>query len=901
MPRAFLGLLCLVWLLAFEPTNAGSYGNKVVGYGGSFDDVEVTIESRSILHTTSPDAFGDFEFTDLSPGDYFVKVHAEGYRSTPARKITVVDSDDQVAEETEEQAPEPFTLVELTGDAFEFHWEEDQSTSGYEYSAHIIEPLEVIFLDEVVEVVDNSAATNLLRGFNASLFSEEQGAVWTREHAYRLLQTFESIPSSIEFPRSMWKLTNEELHNDIEFEVHDNESVSVRISQVAFANAEPKVVEIEGKRGIWFSHRLHPAVIRFITEGGTKNYDEILQRRFGVAVNHPNFSELTENTTGESDSSFQEFLPEEIVNLINILEEMPRGFHVIPELRYIVRRVNGMPHPLYPNAPAVAWPSSQYIEFMEDAFLQTSIKDLHRLIVHEKAHFLWAHLLDETLKMEWIELGGWYEDSESPSGWSTTLTTQFASAYAHAMNPNEDMAESIADFIVNPDVLRSRAIAKYEFVRDRVMQGNIYVSMMQEDLTFEVYNLYPDYVFPGKIRRVDIRVEGEPHEDKSIRVEIELHALDTELEGAAWAHTRIASDIGTFFDLYLYPRDEDGRRVTNGLVLSNTASLSKYGKAGYWIPRQITLEDNAGNLRFQGANDFGWQMYFDNPEEDYFTPQYIAESAELDVVDSVHHELGRDHEIQILNVVWDVDENNAMDPNWACLAVTTLTDMQRYRIEDWGKYRENRCHVNLLMPDYMPTGEYTIRRLLMKDAARNYGDYVFLEDGAEQSPRLQITTDNPDGFAPEIDLASIVVEANPTNPNDPDGETNLRITYLIRDDISGFLDTAVRIRNPQGTTFFRWHEGPDRDLVFPTVPLNEWYTHTLTWVLPAGSVPGTWGLTEMTTYDRAENTRHYDLTESIQIVVQNSRTIHSLSNRQDGTRKYVPVPKAGRQVTSLPR
>ena len=60
-----------------------------------------------------------------------------------------------------------------------------------------------------------------------------------------------------------------------------------------------------------------------------------------------------------------------------------------------------------------------------------------------------------------------------------------------AINPNEDMAESISYYIVNPDKLRSRSPAKYEFIQNRVMHGTRYISKIREDLTFEVYNLYP--------------------------------------------------------------------------------------------------------------------------------------------------------------------------------------------------------------------------------------------------------------------------------------------------------------------------------------------------------------------------------------------------------------------------
>ena len=148
-----------------------------------------------------------------------------------------------------------------------------------------------------------------------------------------------------------------------------------------------------------------------------------------------------------------------------MLEEYPSGMIKTPGLKYLVRRLDGTPHPLYPGAPAVAWPSAGYIEFMESAFKAQGADYIHRLILHEKAHFLWEHLFDEQLRQDWIELGGWYENPEDVDGWSTTKQTEFVSAYAHGVNPNEDMAESISYYIVNPDKLRSRSPAKYEFIQ----------------------------------------------------------------------------------------------------------------------------------------------------------------------------------------------------------------------------------------------------------------------------------------------------------------------------------------------------------------------------------------------------------------------------------------------------
>ena len=84
---------------------------------------------------------------------------------------------------------------------------------------------------------------------------------------------------------------------------------------------------------------------------------------------------------------------------------------------------------------------------------------------------------------------------------------------------------------MRPDKLRSRAPAKYEFIQNRIMHGTRYISKIREDLTFEVYNLSPDYVYPGRITQVKIQVEGAPEEDKLISVEIEIHG-ESELDAA---------------------------------------------------------------------------------------------------------------------------------------------------------------------------------------------------------------------------------------------------------------------------------------------------------------------------------------------------------------------------------
>ena len=219
-------------------------------------------------------------------------------------------------------------------------------------------------------------------------------------------------------------------------------------------------------------------VVRFVTEDGTDRYaiDRILEKRYGVSIRIPDYSELTQNTTQEHAGRFQEFKNEEIIAIASMLEEFPSGMLQTPGLKYLVRRLDGLPNPVHGGAPAVAWTGARYIEFMESAFQGTDVSFIHRLILHEKAHSLWKHLFDEQLKQDWIAVGGWYENLDDKDGWSTTKQVEFVSAYAHGKNPNEDMAESISFYIVNPDKLRSRSPAKFEFIRDRVMHGTRYIS-----------------------------------------------------------------------------------------------------------------------------------------------------------------------------------------------------------------------------------------------------------------------------------------------------------------------------------------------------------------------------------------------------------------------------------------
>lgn len=772
------------------------------------------------------------------------------------------------------------------GNTYTYHWEIDESPEGSE-RATVIEPLQVTLLDEPIQVASHSASLALMRKYSVYL-----GPEWNPGHAYRLLQTFESIPQETNnlytenptLEASLWRLSSRHIQGDIEVNYRDGQRI-VTIAEDAFVHAEPLLAEIEGVRGRYFSKRLHHAVVRFVTDDGADRYalERILQERYAVSINIPDYTELTRYTTGEHAGRFSDFKNEELVALVSMLEEFPSGMIKTPGLNYLVRRLDGTPHPLYPIAPAVAWPSAGYIEFMESAFKGQGADYIHRLILHEKAHFLWEYLFDDQLKRDWIELGGWFENPNDKDGWSTTKQVEFVSAYAHGVNPNEDMAESISYYIVNPDKLRSRSPAKYEFIQNRVMHGTRYISQIRKDLTFEVYNLYPDYVYPGRITRIDIQVEGAPAEDKQITVEIEIHG-ESELDAAQSAYIRVFSNKGTFFDLaWMEPVDANGTRVDSGHILRGQATLSRYAADGYWTPDAIKIWDAYGNERHGGQIDYGWKLYIDNPLADCEPPVYVKNSMTLSLSRTTTPD-GKPY--QIVTASWEVIEKSGIEFVAAALNDDLRETHSIYRQYQYGNYdsESGRVVVNFNLPEYMPSGIYTLNNIRMSDIALNESKVYFTNSQTDEEPKtIEVKTKTPDLEPPFLDVNRIAIKAEPTIPEAPNGETIVDISFRIKDNISGYEISRLNLRDPQGAMHHFYHN-PDGygGLYFAGDPtlFKEYHKRI---VLPVGSAPGIWGLAEMTVFDKAGNTLRADFTEIVRFEITDAPIYAQSDVNQDGT------------------
>lgn len=824
----------------------------------SGDKSVVSLSSYEFLTTMEITSDGEYSFEDVPAGTHSLKIEASGYNLPQAQTVIVA----------EDGSVKPAVTIELTvtkmsenPNEWVHSWQQDGSVSGYVTTTYVNTPPEILFLGKKIVPSGVPSFSYLREQYNILLADEEKS--WTQEYAYRLLETLKTIPCAKWEVPSKFTLTEEALENDIVV-TKQTDGYEVRMSTDAFYYANPFLVDLEGVRGRFFSKRLHHALVNFCTDFGNDEgrVNDILVNRFGCSIIVDDYKALT--VTEEDADCFQKFVPSELVSIINMFEEMPEGFHKVPHLNYLIRRQNGHPHPMYPEAAAVAWTvDNGYIEFMENAFGGNNQQfGTLRLILHEKSHFLWAYSFSEEIKKDWIELGGWYEDPNSGSGWSTTKNTEFVSAYSHAINPDEDMAESVAHFIKNPELLQSRALLKYEFIRDRIMNGTRYISKIPDHLTFEVLNLNPDYDYPGKIKRLDVKVEGAPEEDKKVTIEIELNHIEGFQDAASRAFTRISSPSFTdvtgkicfqYVDMWLAPVDG------NGYLLRGEVTVSKYSKAGYWTVGDITVEDLNQNQRFEGRSDFVFNMYVNNPLEDLEAPKYESGSLKYELSDTIYH--GRD--AQNLKISFKAYDNIKLKS-----AVVRLgCDVANYSFGDsWGSYDEKTQSyvINFMITEYFKPGDYYVEFISLYDEA---GTETFVEFSNspqhEKRQSIYIETPNPDYNAPELDLNRIVVYAEPTNKEAPDGETLVTIHYYARDDKSGFDFASYNLKDPQGAMFFNYHSHENTGTPYFVGDPTVWTRYTITTVLPQGSTPGIWGLADLSLNDKAWNGKTYNFVETL--------------------------------------
>lgn len=848
---------------------------------------------------------------NLASGIWAVKLDATGY-TYPSQKVVNIPTDIAVN----------ITLTPLLNSDYTYTWKDDESAAGHATERYINEPAKIVVLNDSIKVPTDFSAIKLRTEFGVILSDEIEP--WSSEDSYRLYKMFTNLPGyqyrgegQVVDPvtgtniRGVFKLTKDQLPNDLIITKINGIDYGT-VSQSAFTYAEPQIVTIDGIKGKFFSKRLYHVVVNFITDfaNNDNTVNWLAKERFGIEFMKPD--QRTEDIMGEDSSNFQEFFKSEKLEILAMFEELPQGLQKQDGLKYLVRRINGQDNPVYPGAAAIAWGGRSTIEFMSKAFLE--IEDTRRLILHEKAHFLWFYAVEQSVKDAFADVGGWFIDPTNPSGWSTSNTTEAVSAYAHLKSPSEDFAECVAFYLTNPDALLSVSVRKYEFIRDRIMHGTRYIAQIREDLTFTVYNLFPDYTYPGKVTRVQVNVVGTSNEDKKVTIRATLNSKDSSKDGASGAYIRFASSIGTIHDIGLYP--ENGKQQDS--VLVGTTTFSKLEKSGYWGLSYFRITDPVGNMRYENTSTLGMKLYIENPLEDILPPKYNYDF-DYEVVEGKFEEGGfaavpspTGKQMKALKVSFSHYDASPTSRGYARLNVPNNNmsevynrDIQGGAIIDASKGYDNgfnsNKHFELYLPiqDYYQKGWYSATYSFASDIAGNTGVTYHVKDTAdfhidfdkrfeifkEVRDSIYIESKYPDYLKPEIDINNIKVSAQPTNVLAPDGETRVDISILARDlsdfkgHESGVYTVEFTIKDPLGgihgyQTGNATMNNPDLNY-HNSNPQNdsEWRLYNFNLTLPKGSPPGKWGIASAQVNDRAGNRKQYSFVEYVRFDIIKSDVV----------------------------
>jgi hypothetical protein len=354
-------------------------GSSVTATLGSAAD-DSFLATQTLLASSSAGGLAPFAFSGLDPAkSYFLKYEGAGVGLRDAVLLTPPSGGARRRLGTVSLALGEATQA-APSSAFVFRWRADASRSGAAESASAVKPPTVEFEGAQLRLADDQAAGKLHHDHAIVLAAE-----WSSEYAFRLLATLAAVPQraarSFGKPQSLapsrWTLVDGELPDDIEIRLLPTGAREVRIARAAFVNAAPQVVSLDGVRGTFFSRRLHHAAVRFVTNDGadTAAVQHIAKTRYGItiasaALPAATYRTLTARTTAELAGDFQPFETHvsEPLLLLTMFEELPAGFHQVKGLAYVLRRADGHAHPLYPTAPAVAWPTAaprSYIEVRE--------------------------------------------------------------------------------------------------------------------------------------------------------------------------------------------------------------------------------------------------------------------------------------------------------------------------------------------------------------------------------------------------------------------------------------------------------------------------------------------------------------------------------------------------------
>ena len=736
---------------------------------------------------------------------------------------------------------------------------------------------------------------------------------WKPGQAAALLDTLDDLCSkSASAPRT--PAENCRMKHETLWEIHDGSLVddvrvsggTVSVAKRALDFSAPRGATLNGQGGSVVSRRLQFAVMRVVTDYGknTNVAGQILARRFGAQLHvDPGYTKLTSVTTYEDAERFQHFKPPEVLFMLEAWSLMPPNMYSVAGLKYVTRRQQGLDHPLYGATTAVSWPTNldqSYQEYMDYTFNNDGYTSRH-LFIHEKTHFFWGRHWSDSLKQEWEDVGKW-QDKDGAGTWGTPTTTAFSSDYGASNNPDEDLAECMAAYVLHPVLLQARAPQKNEFIANRIARG---VSHLERpDVTVQVPNDSPYRRYPASLKKVSIHVDGAAEEDKKVDIEMLVDV------GKGW-HSPVHAEVslmgpsGGSKAIDLYPDDSaGGQEGEDGVVtLRATERFSKLYEKGFWSASQIKIKDKLGNERWVKVGEYSWRLYLNNEEGTAWPPRYLKETLKLQK--SVDYDEDSQQHYPVISATIRFQQTGAPlkddEPIWMRIAAKPSASHDswksagssgyNYPIYQTGKCvkdeysTEGTCTVTWKLSPNSAKGSYYVSMLNLEDNVGNVRQQFFTlqKEGWTCCGRVGNTPDDetpvfvdleacgdagkgeacvdPDQTPPELDRESVSASMVPADEGAPDGSGTIKVKFMARDDKAGVGTVSYRLMDPQGFSHSGYMEHENQYGPTFVGDANSWKEYELKLKLARGSPPGSWRLESLDLHDKAGNRKHHQFIE----------------------------------------
>ncbi len=187
-----------------------------------------------------------------------------------------------------------------------------------------------------------------------------------------------------------------------------------------------------------------------------------MQRRYGFTASHLAYNETSPWTRAQLSQA-----------LTGVLE-FPQGVFPMEEARPFVRFKAGQ----LPAGYSQSTVADSIVRFF-DRWLTLPDGEKHANTSHELGHAIAAETGADR-SSAWYALSGWeVQTFQGPTGpvesYKATIKEAIVSGYG-STSPVEDFAESVAAYRYNPQHLRTRSPAKYEFIKHSVFNGVEYTS-----------------------------------------------------------------------------------------------------------------------------------------------------------------------------------------------------------------------------------------------------------------------------------------------------------------------------------------------------------------------------------------------------------------------------------------